>query len=145
MADHGDLIGKPFAYGGRGPEEFDCFGVIKELLRRDGIAVPDYDTADAQATIEALFSREQRLYWRPCEAEEGSWYIDLERNGSLARHHYTKGAVVLFRILGLGSHVGYVTGPNTFVHTWEGARLGVLTERIDDWEHRIIGFYRYVG
>jgi len=32
-----DLIGKPFKFGARGPEYYDCFGLAKEIFRRHGI------------------------------------------------------------------------------------------------------------
>ena len=33
-----DLVGKPFLHCGRGPDAYDCFGLVLEVLRRVGIA-----------------------------------------------------------------------------------------------------------
>ena len=34
-----DLVGKPFAHCGRGPDAYDCFGITQEVFRRLGIAL----------------------------------------------------------------------------------------------------------
>ena len=41
VIDVSDLIGKPFAWGGLGPDGYDCFGICKEVAKRAGIAYPD--------------------------------------------------------------------------------------------------------
>lgn len=38
-----DLVGKPFAKMGRGPDQYDCWGVVIEVARRVGKTVPDYE------------------------------------------------------------------------------------------------------
>jgi len=35
--DYTDLIGKPWVWGARGPDAYDCFGLLKEVMRRLGI------------------------------------------------------------------------------------------------------------
>ena len=42
IGDVGDLIGKPYAPGARGPDAFDCWGVCAEVYRRAGLVLPDY-------------------------------------------------------------------------------------------------------
>ena len=39
-----DLIGKPFKLGGRGPDAFDCWGLVREVMQRmrPGLALPDW-------------------------------------------------------------------------------------------------------
>lgn len=36
-----DLLGKPFRLGGRGPNDYDCWGLCLELGRRVGLAFPN--------------------------------------------------------------------------------------------------------
>src|SRR3990167_3147116 len=36
-----DLLGKPFEYGGRGPDTYDCWGLCMEIYKRLGIQLPD--------------------------------------------------------------------------------------------------------
>lgn len=46
MIDYDDLIGIPFINGGRDRNKgFDCYGLVMEVYRRCGIALPEY-TAD---------------------------------------------------------------------------------------------------
>lgn len=124
-----DLIGKPFAWGGRGPDAYDCYGLVKELLRRDGVVVPDFRSPKEGARIIALFTAGVQE-WRPAAIEQG--------------------ATCLIRLPGIGKdmvgtmHCGYMLNDHQMIHTWEKSG-GVTIERIEHWKHRILGFYRYVG
>jgi cell wall-associated NlpC family hydrolase len=35
-----ELIGAPYAYGARGPDAFDCWGLVLEMRRRLGLPLP---------------------------------------------------------------------------------------------------------
>lgn len=117
------LIGTPFVYGGRGPDHFDCYGLLKHLYRRDGIELPDYLSPSDGARISALMLGELRLWQQIPEPEYG--------------------AAVLIRLPG-NMHCGYCLDNGYFIHTWE-RHGGVIVERLSGWRHRIVGFYRYVG
>ena len=44
MMDFTDLIGTPFANHGRDVKQgLDCYGVVREVYRRYGYDVPEYD------------------------------------------------------------------------------------------------------
>ncbi|WP_028449702.1 C40 family peptidase [Chitinibacter tainanensis] len=117
-----DLIGVPFEYKGRGPDTFDCYGLLRELYRRQGHDIPDYISPTDGARISALFAN-QLVLWREVEPEPG--------------------AAVLIRVPG-NMHCGMLIDRHRFIHTWEGAG-GVCIEEIDDWKSRVLGYYRYVG
>lgn len=118
-----DLLGLPFAYGGRGPDSFDCYGLIRWLLKEDGIDVPDYRYKSDKIALMRAF-REGLPVWRKTEIKPGG--------------------VLMFRVPG-GFHVGYVmNNGRDFIHTWE-ASGGVCVERISAWQQRILGCYEYVG
>lgn len=124
MVDLSDLIGVPFAYGGRGPAEFDCYGLVMRILKENhGIAAQDFRSTPDQATISAKMAVGVRL-WEEIEAAPG--------------------AVVLFRIGRHISHCGYMIDSIRMIHTWEQSG-GVVIERLDAWKQRTVGFYRYVG
>lgn len=123
LNDIAPLIGTPFEYGGRGPDTYDCWGLVRLLLRWDGITAPDYHSDDNYRKIAASMDRQMHL-WRKCESAPGR--------------------VILFRVRGLPCHVGYQIDKRRFVHTWEGSG-GVLIEKLRDWEQRVTGFYEYVG
>lgn len=122
MPDLGELIGVPFVNGGRGPDSFDCYGLIMHLLKEDGIDIPDYISPTGGAKIMAIFNSEIRL-WQECKK----------------RH----GVILLFKVPG-NLHVGYYLGNDTFIHTWEKSG-GVTIERLSTWERRLVGIYEYIG
>lgn len=124
MVDVPNLIGIPFQFGGRGPDTFDCYGLIMHLYReKHGIELPDYASPTDQAMISAVFGSQLPL-WQKCPAGEG--------------------AVALIRLGRLVSHCGYMLDDNHMLHTSQAA-AGVSLQRLDHWRHRLIGCYRYVG
>lgn len=124
MVEHADLIREArYAKNGRGPTEFDCYGLLREMKRREGVLIPNYITPEAAEGRQLLLLGEKRV-WAPCAPKAG--------------------AAIAFRIMGYVQHVGYQLDPWWFIHCWEGSR-GVLRERISDWQRRIEGFYEYVG
>lgn len=120
-----DLIGSPFEYGGRGPEIFDCWGLLMLMHRRNfGWEIPDYASPSKVPQIAEAMKRDMAL-WRSSESRPG--------------------ASILFRIFGLGAHVGFQIDAFRFIHTWEKSG-GVLIEPLNgDWKGRTIGFYDYSG
>ena len=120
-----DLIGIPFQYGARPGESsnLDCYGLVVECHRRLGSALPSRQFAENKNVVAALMSV-QMNDWERCERRVG--------------------AVILFRIERVLCHVGMVVDEFRFIHTWEKSG-GVCLERIEDWEHRIEGYYEYKG
>ena len=124
MINVADYIGIPFEYGGRGPSKYDCYGLVMELYKR----VHDVDIKDVKSPSElkkvAMMMSSDLHLWKQTEKRFG--------------------AVVLFKVKGLVSHVGFVIHGDKFIHTWDKSG-GVVIEKLADWEKRIIGFYEYVG
>lgn len=120
VVQYADLVGKTFAYGGRGPGQFDCYGLLAEMQRRVGRPVPDYISPTNQEEIASLLACEVSR-WKRCEC--------------------IPGVGVAFRIGRYVSHVGFMLTPGTFIHAWKP--VGVCVERLDDWERRVAGFYTY--
>lgn len=123
MADFSDLVGAPFEYGARGPEKFDCYGLVMECARRDGVTLPDFGFASNQALISAMMGATMPQ-WQEVEPQAG--------------------AVVLLRVGRYVAHVGYLISPTQMIHSWE-ASGGATIERLDYWKQRIVGFYKHVG
>lgn len=126
MADHdvpawGDLVGLPFAYGGRGPDKFDCYGLVREMHRRQGIELPDFISPRDDAEIAHTLAVKQQL-WRPCEPAAG--------------------AVAAIRIGSMVTHVGYLLDDDQMLHVWQRSG-GVCRERLHEWKYRIQGFFRF--
>lgn len=114
-----DLIGVPFKLGGRGPDAYDCYGLLEEMYRRDGKNILDYKSPEAGPLISALITSECARLWQPCEPK--------------------RGATALIRVPH-SLHVGYMIGPMRMIHSWEKSG-GVVIEPIEVWKRRVIGFY----
>lgn len=126
-AELAGLIGTPFKYCGRGPNSFDCYGLVREIYRRDGIEIPDlvYRADGSVMTAVAISASSVKSVWQE---------LDFPEHGS----------VLMFKVPG-NMHVGYYLGNDEFIHSWEGSG-GVTIERLSfGWKNRIVGIYRYVG
>lgn len=125
MIYYEDLIGKPFEYGGRGPDSYDCYGLVMTMLARQGVTPFDFGWHDESAAIEAMMlSALDTGMWESCEMQPGS--------------------VLLFRVGRFTRHVGFAVSHSRFVHCWERSG-GVVSERLsEDWNSRLKGCYRYV-
>ena len=112
-----DLLGKPWRKDARGPDAYDCVGLLIEMLRRLGFTIPAY-ASDIGAIDLALFDWELVTDPQPGDA-------------------------ILIRSLNPRWHIGVVSGPGWMLHSREGA--GVLRERYNvfPWQARIEGFYRW--
>lgn len=121
VPDHIDLLGAPYMRGARGPVEFDCYGLAREMFRRAGNPVPDFDCPGSLEEIEALIADKQRK-WRRVPVG-------------------TPGALVTFRVEGYGSHVGFMLRDDMFIHAWEST--GVTTERLTNGSFKPIASYTY--
>lgn len=116
-----DLLGMPYVRGARGPDAYDCYGLVKELFSRAGVDVPDFDCPGSLEEIETLISDKSR-HWRRVPIG-------------------TPGALLTFRVEGYGSHVGMMLPNDRFIHAWEAT--GVTTERLTNGEFRPIASYYY--
>lgn len=123
MVDCFDLVGTPFAFGGRGPAAYDCYGLVMECSRRNGVTIPDFGFDSNQALISAMMGA-TLPQWQETTAAPG--------------------AVALLRVGRFVSHVGYLVDADRMIHTWDKSG-GVTVERLDVWKQRIVGFYKYAG
>jgi len=128
---YSDLIGIPFKDGGRDVKGLDCYGLVMEIYRRNGIKLPEYyapafDDAGVSAQIE-----EARTLpiWQKAEGSNPPLLavMAIKFNSPLC------------------NHTGVYIGNGFFIHTRE--RIGVNIDRINSpaWRRRIEGFYVYLG
>jgi hypothetical protein len=122
VPSHADLVGIPFRKGARGPNEYDCFGLLAEMYRRKGVAIHDPGTGDSQGENHTL--------------------IHMYAPGNWNKVAQAPGVAVLFRIGRFACHIGFVVDDMHFIHAWEGSG-GVTRERLSLWKQRIVGFYDY--
>jgi len=118
-----DLIGKPFLRGGRGPDAYDCAGLVVEVMRRRGINLTIPDTPAAES--------DQLTAMRAILATQ---WVDVPRAFA--------GCVVFFK----PQHVAVMLSPTRFIHVAEDVGQ-VCIERLEGaiWPRRFVGFYEYGG
>lgn len=124
-------VGKPFQEKGRGPDEFDCWGLVRWVYKNDhpdNIIVPSYlecydTTNDRDKLADVIFDETQAHWKEPDTPKEFD-------------------AIVL-RMRGVPMHVGIVTKPGHMLHCAQG--IGTVHERFDSirWANKVLGFYRY--
>ncbi len=129
MLKYTDLIGVPFADGGRSLKTgFDCYGLVMEVFKRCEKEIPEYF---APAFDDGLVNTQVK-------AALCSGWQEIERA------NLTVPSVVLFRFNSpLPNHVGVYIGNGCFLHCRNP--IGVNIDRIDSpaWRHRVEAFYIY--
>jgi cell wall-associated NlpC family hydrolase len=131
MFNYYDLIGIPFKDGGRDAAGFDCYGLVMEVYRRNGIDLPEYfaPALDSEAVSNQISQAKTLDIWQRASSTEPPFLsvMAIRFNSPLC------------------NHTGVYIGDGRFIHTRE--RIGVSIDRIDSpaWRHRIEGFYIYKG
>ena len=122
-----DLLGKGFKYNGRGPDEYDCYGLVKEIYHRIGVELPEYASTDNCSLINQMIEQGKELFTK------------IEKPEPFC--------IVLFQIIpGYVSHIGVVLGDCIkFIHISQG--ISVAVERLDNklWERRNRGYYKWIN
>lgn len=118
-----DLIGKSYKLGGRGPDAYDCAGLVVELLRRRNIPMRIPETTDNRA----------RNYIAMQTILAARW---------IGVSQPFRGCLVFLK----PDHVGVMVNRLQFVHAAEDVGQ-VCIEYLDSgiWRSRFDGFYEYVG
>lgn len=123
LPDLSDLVGKKFAFGGRGPDQYDCYGLLMEVYRRKGVEILDFQSPTDWRQI-AVKMRENIHLWTPCDQ--------------------VPGAAMYMKIASAPHHVGVYVGVGWFIHTHEGAGQ-VVIDHLRHWEKKVVGYYQYAG
>lgn len=119
-----DLLEKEFAYGGRGPEFYDCYGLIMEMHKRIGIELPEYKSEREPSLIQMLIIEGKKLFEQIEKPEPH--------------------CVVTFFIKPyITSHLGFMLDDKKFIHIMLKSRVTV--ERIDSdiWKDRLTGVFKW--
>lgn len=124
---YADLLGKPFKYGGRGPDYYDCYGLAIELYRRHGITLPDYTSTDDPTLQGELFADGAHRFFEKSLTPQP---LDI----------------ALFRLRKGHWHCGIVVdGYERFLHITENT--SVSCEELHDpiWQPRLVSIHRFTG
>ena len=129
-------IGVPYRDKGRGPDAFDCWGLVRAILRAErGLPLPDYadayTTADAPDSVARAVAAGLADGWREMAEPQA---FDL----------------LILRIAGRPWHCALMLTREQFIHcpppAPHGVQTGACIERLDAprWARRIDGFWRHV-
>ena len=123
-------VGLAHAPRGRGPDGFDCWGLVREVYGREfGIELPDYLDGFVRGGDEKRIGqlvREERQGWRTI-------WPGAEQPGD----------GILLRVRGEPMHIGIVVEPGTMLHVMAGCNSVLERYRSIMWEKRVEGFYRH--
>lgn len=122
--DLSDLIGRPYKNFARGPDCYDCWGIIIEVGKRFGVVIHDYCISPVN---NSEIIKQYNIH--------SSDYLIVKDNLQPAD-------IIMFKRTDGGLHFGIVIDDKQFIHTLEG--LGVHICRLNHrfYKSLIHSFYR---
>lgn len=123
-------IGLEFESKGRGPDKFDCWGLVMVIYQQQfEITLPSYVDKYSSASNEKDLG--------PLILNEKMNWIEVRLGSEKV------GDVLVIRMKKEPMHVGVILSQYHFVHIHSG--IGSVVQRYDSimWEKRIIGIYRH--
>lgn len=125
MLSYFDLLDKPYREGERGPDAYDCYGIVMEMYRRKGVCIADYPTQDTPEGNALQMLRAAAQHWIRLPAVIPECAVTLR-----LRDH---------------THIGFVLNRTEFIHTIKGRGVGVDELQNIQWRRNITGFYQWRG
>lgn len=126
--DYYKYLGVNFKFNGNSIEEgYDCINLCCAIAKDRGVPMMNINHEFTNInTYHYLFNIRETSVWE-------------KLNKPMAD------TLVVFKINGKISHVGYMLDELQFVHIMEHSKVTVEKITSLQWERRIVGFYRYVG
>lgn len=122
MANYTDLLGCKFKVHGRNKQEgFDCYGLAIEVLKRNGILLPEvpYDCLDETHFIRDTFFTSVK-------------YEKIDKP--------IENCIIEIQYKGIPNHLAVYIGSGKLIHSCMDC--GVRIEPLHRWENRIKGYYK---
>ncbi len=116
LASFSNYIGIPY-------EKLDCYQLLQKILK---------DLWNYNLDI---------LYQNTPERQKANALINDEKNKFQKVTIPKLGDIILFKIQGVPCHIGLYLNEKNFLHTKAG--VGSCIERYDNWQKRIVGYYRW--
>lgn len=117
-------VGKPHEMGARGPDAFDCWGLIVEVLAQEfGISVPSLEGAD-------LWAEHERLGLGRAAADGAFEQVEDPQVGDVLVFAMTE------------QHVGLVVGRDWMLHATATQGVHLSRWRVPPWSKVRIAAYR---
>lgn len=122
MLEYIDLLGKPFKFGGRGPDYYDCAGLMWELSKRLGYTPIDFNhIVESNARNDGLID----------------YFANYEMIQSIEQY-----SIILFNheCYNMVVHVGMAVDNYQFIHTT--SKTNVIVDKLKEWTCRINSIYK---
>ena len=120
-------IGLPYQDKGRDANGIDCWGLVRLVYKEEfNVELPSFTdeyVSETRDSIQELISI-QKESWEKTDTPEA-------------------GDVIVFRILGLDSHVGIYIGNNKFLHALENHSSVIESLDSVHWKNRVSGIFKY--
>ena len=108
LLDINDLLGKPYKTHGRGPDGYDCYGLVIEVERRLGRELPD---------LYKIFEK---------KSEVRNLTLATEVTGLVKTETPSFGDIVVFKKNGRADHIAVYLKDNDIIHC-DGDGVKVLS------------------
>lgn len=142
MVKYLDLLDKKYKLGGRGPDFYDCYGLVKEMFSRCGKELPNYieTVQDFDKISKRIITEKEKPNsgWIKITKKEATRTIQ----NCFGEIYIRPNSLILMRIGRFGCHIGFILDNLHFIHCWDRAD-SVIIERIDYWKNNILGAYDY--
>lgn len=121
-------LGVPFKFNGNSTQEgYDCINLCCAIAKDRSVPMKNINHAFTDIhNYHSLFSDRESSDWLSISKD----LVD---------------SLVVFKINGKISHVGYMLDDISFIHIMENSRVTVEKITSPQWERRIVGFYKYIG
>lgn len=109
-----DQLGKPFVWGGNGPDGYDCSGLTQQSFRRAGISLPRIADEQYSATTPVSASRMQRgdlLFWSYDGSVGGIHHVAIYLGGNRYIEAAHPGTTVRIAHLNSGYFPSFISRP----------------------------------
>lgn len=122
-------LGVPFKFNGNSiTEGYDCINLCCALAKDRGLPIKNINhTNETILTYSHIFDTElHKSDWKRLDSNEDK-----------------TDSIVVFKINGVISHVGYMVDNDRFVHIME--KSNVTLDRVSSvvWNRRVVGYYKY--
>jgi cell wall-associated NlpC family hydrolase len=124
---YNDLIGKAFKDRGRGPDSYDCLGLLIEMYKRHGITIPDYNISCFDVLGIHQQSGEAKQLWLKLSSPVYPCAV-LVKNNSV-----------------YNNHVGFYLGNGKMIHAIPEANICIVDLTKINKRFKIEGFYKWGG
>lgn len=128
--DYRDLLFDKFRYGGRGEIEkgiryWDCYGISREVLKRVGKDLPEFNYTDDLVEIAGLIEKNRDLILEKIDKPEPYCLVAIQ--------------VVPEAV----THCGVLLNHSSFIHMTEdhGPRVDSIDSPL--WKNKLRGYFRY--